>query len=65
MKSYISEKTTLNSDLFNHWIKFENFGEGDLLWNCSNCDFDLVLYNGDPKQNEYYFCPRCGKQLEV
>lgn len=41
-----------------------------IIWNddwntyiCSVCEFELMLIDGTPTENHYYYCPKCGSQL--
>lgn len=46
------------------WKKWNAYdGDGDEVWECPECEFDLLLSEGDPWDNEYYFCPKCGADL--
>lgn len=47
----------------NKWKETEVDMWGDIAWECPYCDFTLYLSNGTPKENQFYFCPKCGKQL--
>lgn len=30
------------------------------VWSCQECGFETQLTDGDPNDNNYNFCPRCG-----
>jgi len=44
------------------WKEVIDCGE-IIYWDCTACGFSLVLSDGTPKENEFYYCPRCGKKL--
>lgn len=45
-----------------HWIE-ENMFDGDVAYRCSECNELFWIESGTPKDNEYNFCPKCGKRL--
>ena len=46
------------------WKKWNAYdGDVDEVWECPECEFELLLSEGDPWDNEYYFCPKCGADL--
>ena len=45
------------------WIAGDECDGEVLYWLCPNCDFALYLEEGTPEQNEFHFCPKCGKDL--
>lgn len=45
-----------------HWI-IEDMFDGDVAYRCSECNELFWLESGTPKDNEYNFCPKCGKRL--
>lgn len=45
-----------------HWI-IEDMFDGDVAYRCSECNELFWLESGTPKDNEYNFCPKCGKKL--
>lgn len=45
-----------------HWITEDMF-DGDVAYRCSECNESFGLECGTPKDNEYNFCPKCGKRL--
>ena len=45
-----------------HWIEEEVF-DGEVAYKCSKCGGLFVLENGNPKENEYNFCPKCGARM--
>lgn len=45
-----------------HWIEEDVF-DGDVAYRCSECNELFWLESGTPKDNEYNFCPKCGKGL--
>lgn len=45
-----------------HWIEEDVF-DGDVAYRCSECNELFWLESGTPKDNEYNFCPKCGKKL--
>lgn len=34
-------------------------------WECSECGGLLLINDGTPHENDWYFCPYCGSKLEV
>ena len=50
----------------NKWINYEDItGEGSNTYECSYCGFVLQLMEGTPEENQYNYCPKCGKRLIV
>ena len=45
-----------------HWIEEDMF-DGDVAYRCSECNELFWIESGTPKDNEYNFCPKCGKRL--
>lgn len=45
-----------------HWIAEDMF-DGNLAYRCSECSELFWIESGTPKDNEYNFCPKCGKRL--
>ena len=45
-----------------HWITEDMF-DGDVAYRCSECNELFWIESGTPKDNEYNFCPKCGKRL--
>lgn len=45
-----------------HWIEEDMF-DGDVAYRCSECNELFWIEDGTPKDNEYNFCPKCGKRL--
>ena len=41
----------------------ECMGFDSWAWVCSACKEPWVLENGTPKDNEYYYCPKCGRKI--
>lgn len=33
-------------------------------WECSECGGLLIINDGTPHENDWYFCPYCGSKLE-
>ena len=33
-------------------------------WECSECGGLLIINDGTPNENDWYFCPYCGSKLE-
>ena len=44
------------------WIE-EDMYDGDVAYRCSECKELFWIESGTPKDNEYNFCPKCGKRL--
>lgn len=32
-------------------------------WECSECGAAFVFETDTPKENEYYYCPKCGRKI--
>ena len=45
-----------------HWITEDMF-DGDVAYRCSECNELFWIESGTPKDNEYNYCPKCGKRL--
>jgi len=44
------------------WInKYDEYDE--TVYECSECKFPLVLIDGNPEENSFNYCPRCGARL--
>ena len=43
------------------WISV-GFGEEE-RFQCSGCGMVWFLYEGNPIENEMYYCPRCGRKM--
>lgn len=43
-----------------HWIRFDDSD----TYSCSECGVIWELDDGTPKDNEMYFCPKCGKRMD-
>ena len=44
-------------------IDRDYFGDSNYyICNNEKCDFILCLIDGTPKENEYYYCPKCGEK---
>ena len=46
------------------WVE-EDMGEGETLWKCPDCNEYWALMEGTPKDNQYNFCPKCGRALKL
>ena len=48
-----------------HWIEdeTETYTENHDTWECSECHEPFTLTEGTPKENTFYFCPRCGADM--
>lgn len=33
-------------------------------WTCSNCDYSFVLNDGNPFDNGFEYCPKCGRPIK-
>lgn len=47
-----------------HRWKPVDCGDGDIYYECGMCGFALCLIEGDPEENQYIYCPRCGQKLD-
>lgn len=47
-----------------HWKNLEDAVGDPIIWECSNCQEAIVMYDGSPKDNDYKFCPICGARME-
>ena len=45
-----------------HWKKI-GYDYGD-IYECSECGLLWWLEAGTPKDNEMYYCPKCGKRMD-
>ena len=48
-----------------HWKQPSYFNEENNVYQCSNCKEEFVLVSGNPKENEYNYCPNCGCKMEI
>ena len=39
-------------------------GWGDMYYECSCCKEAIMLIDGTPTDNNYYYCPNCGARME-
>ena len=39
------------------------FTEEENVWECSECGEYWLLNDGDPYENQFYYCPKCGAQM--
>jgi hypothetical protein len=61
--SRISNQAAKNtSDLNNALCGWEYSGEPEYVWN-TGCGNKHVLTTGTPKDNDYQYCPHCGKVI--
>lgn len=44
------------------WI-INKFGDDEIEYICSVCEFELMFIEGDPTSQNYNYCPKCGSQL--
>jgi predicted RNA-binding Zn-ribbon protein involved in translation (DUF1610 family) len=35
----------------------------DCMWECSNCDIAWQFDANGPKENQMYYCPKCGAEI--
>lgn len=52
---------TENGMLKPHWCKF--LMNGKAVYGCSECDTVFDLNGETPKENEYFYCPKCGNRM--
>ena len=45
------------------WLQPKWFAEEENVYVCSECDAAFQLMVGDPEENEYFYCPRCGAKM--
>ena len=45
-----------------HWIYYND--GNDEYYECSACGDAFALVEGNPKENDYNFCPNCGARME-
>lgn len=43
---------------------WQTFDDGSNAYNCSECDFVMMLSEGTPKDKEYYYCLKCGAKMD-
>lgn len=46
-----------------HWIIKDSFYRDSIVLCCSACKRNFVLYGGTPKNENYQYCPACGKRM--
>lgn len=47
-----------------HWKRvYDEYAGGD-VYECSECGLMWALEEGSPKDNEMYYCPKCGKRMD-
>ena len=34
-----------------------------LVWVCEECNEPWILMDGTPQENEYNYCPKCGRKI--
>jgi rubredoxin len=44
-------------------VAWELENEDERTWKCSECDYIQIFSEGNPIENEYYYCPKCGVKL--
>lgn len=48
-----------------YWEEVSDYGDcGDTHYRCSVCGEEWCLEVGEPKDNNMYFCPRCGARMD-
>ena len=58
----LADKAEKEEPQIGHWIEEDMF-DGDVAYRCSECNELFWIESGTPKDNEYNFCPKCGKRL--
>ena len=38
--------------------------DDDTVWECSACDVMWTVRDGNPKEEEIFYCPKCGRFIE-
>lgn len=46
------------------WSEIEDY-DGDTHYGCTACGAEFYIEAGTPKDNEYYYCPRCGADMRT
>lgn len=46
-----------------NYIEQEEY-DGDISYKCDNCNEIFIFPDGGPKENEFYYCPKCGYEIE-
>lgn len=46
-----------------HWIIIDSFYKDSIVLRCSACKRDFVLHGRTPENENYQYCPACGKRL--
>ena len=46
-----------------HWINEDSFYKDSTVWSCSACKGKIVLHGGTPENENYQYCPHCGKRM--
>jgi hypothetical protein len=45
------------------WEKEQDYYGDDWIYECPFCEWAMTLHCGDVIENDYNYCPNCGKQL--
>lgn len=56
--------TLTNTERHAHWEQPSYLDEDNGVFQCSNCKEKFVLISGNPKENEYEYCPHCGCKMD-
>lgn len=46
-----------------HWENGDDYYGDDIIWFCSACKNNIVLYGGTPEEYSYEYCPSCGARM--
>ena len=59
----IENAPTVEERKAGRWLERED-AWGDTYYECSECGEPWTLIDGTPKDNNMYYCPRCGAKME-
>lgn len=45
------------------WVE-EKIGYDTLVWICEECEFTTQFECDGPEENNYNFCPQCGRKID-
>ena len=46
------------------WIEDVDMN-GDFTFRCSDCDNEFIFIEGDPVENDFFYCPYCGAKMAL
>lgn len=66
VRGLIEDAPTINPESLRptaHWIIMDSFYKDSFVLRCSACKRDFVLHGRTPKNENYQYCPACGKRM--